>query len=233
MANSYIPGTTNAILIGDNVKGVTPVPTKSNGDKVNACLELQTTTRAPIFMAPMTDAQIASIPNPTFGMLAASSTTGRVVWYNGTSWAQYSPASGINYASISMTAANIQGMSATPFQMLPAPGAGLSYLVHRARFTLNYFAQFGGGGAVKLQYGNASLAAGTAAVLPVAATFLTTSVVSVATTSICYLDTNTVPTITAGGTDNQQLTLSNATGPFTGGGASSLIVQIWYSVVTS
>lgn len=119
MANNYIPGVTNAMLIGDGGLRSIATPTKVNGDKVNAVLELQSTTRAPLFMKPMTDAQIAAIPNPILGMTAVSSDSGRVVWYSGTAWRQHNPATGISYSSTLLAATDVQNMYATPFLVLP------------------------------------------------------------------------------------------------------------------
>src|SRR5437868_10600174 len=87
MANYYVPNSDLAFIIGDGgISRASPAPTKVAGDKVNACLELQSTTRADIYLKPKTDAQINAIPNPTPGMIAFSSDSDSLSIRGITSW---------------------------------------------------------------------------------------------------------------------------------------------------
>jgi len=232
MANNYIPGTTNATLIADGGIISTPAPTKVAGDKVNAVLELQTTTRAPVFMKPMTTAQIAAIPNPTNGMEAFDGDLGRFVQYYGGAWNQVNPLNRTNYTSGTLATADVQGMYAAPVAVasLPALAAGLTYVVHGLRLVLDSVtAAFTGGGAIQLQYGNTVNAGGVAAANTVAATFLTAAVAgtdrTIYTTGLDGSAQTAAASLTLG------MYFSNATAAFAAGGTSSIAYQIWYSVV--
>jgi len=228
MANNYIPGTTNATLIADGGIKTTPTPTKVGGDKVNAVLELQTTTRAPIFMKPMTTAQIAAIPNPTNGMEAFDSDLGRFVQYYGGAWNVVNSVLGVSYKTINLTTAQIQGMSAAPVEVLAAPGAGLTYVIHGFKLSITYAtALFAGGGAIGLQYDVTALKAGQDASNELAATFLTATAAS----KFAYVTGNDATVVTSAGSLNKSITISNDTAAFTAGGTSTGKVEVWYSIV--
>jgi hypothetical protein len=175
MANGYIPSGTLAILVGDGgLTQATPSPTQVNSDNVNACIETQSTTRSDIFMKPKTNTEISAIANPTSGMWAFSSDSDNPVFYDGVIWNQINPTSGFRYAAGNLTTANIQNMSAVPVGILPAPGAGLTHIIHSARIVVTYAgALFTGGGVIAFQYGNTALGAGATAVNGFPAAFLT------------------------------------------------------------
>lgn len=229
MANNYIPNGELAVLVGDgSITLPTPQPTKVAGDKVNACLETQSTTRADHYMKPKTDAQIAAIVNPSLGMMAFSSDSGKLVVREATAWSTVNAVTGVLYQTVNLTTAQIQGMSAAPVVILPAPGAGLTYIVHALRFSIVFAgALFTGGGIINGQYGVTALGGGEDATNAFAATFLTATSAS----KFCYMTGNDTVALTAAGTANQSITLTNGTAPFAGGGTSTGKVEVWYSIV--
>lgn len=229
MANNYIPNGELAVLVGDGgISRPTPQPTKVSGDKVYSCVETQSTTRADIFMKPKTDAQIAAIVNPTLGMVAVSSDSGKMVVREAAAWTPVNPVTGTLYASVNLTTAQIQGMSAAPVVILATPGAGLTYIVHGLRLSIAYAgALFTGGGIINGQYGAAALGAGEDATNAIAATFLTATAAS----KFFYLTGNDTTQLTSAGTLNQSITITNGTAAFAGGGTSTGKVEVWYSIV--
>jgi hypothetical protein len=135
MVNNYIPDGTLSILIGDGgITQATPSPTQVGGANVNTCLETQSTTRADIFMKPKTDAQIAAIVEPTPGMVAFSSDSDALVVRGESDWTPIIPATSpsILYAEATISNSELQafGTSVYIIDVLPAPGAGLFYMVH-------------------------------------------------------------------------------------------------------
>src|ERR1043165_7160587 len=105
MATKYIPGTTNAILIGDKgTNGATPTPTKVGANPCSAVLELQSTTRG--FLPPrMTTNQINAIVSPVNGMRAYNTTLqADVIYVNGAWVTQNTGSTGDLYASGTLTA---------------------------------------------------------------------------------------------------------------------------------
>lgn len=229
MANNYIPNGELAVLVGDgSIALPTPQPTKVAGDKVYSCVETQSTTRADIFMKPKTDAQIAAIVNPTLGMVAVSSDSGKMVVREAAVWAPLNSVTGVLYKTVNLTTAQIIGMSAAPVEVLAAPGAALTYIVHALRFSIVYAgALFTGGGIINGQYGATALGAGEDATNALAATFLTATAAS----KFFYLTGNDTALLTAAGTVNQSITITNGTAPFAAGGTSTGKVEVWYSIV--
>jgi hypothetical protein len=229
MANNYIPNGELAVLVGDgSIALPTPQPTKVSGDKVNACVETQSTNRADIFMKPKTDAQIAAILNPTLGMVAVSSDSGKLVVREAAVWAPVNAVTGVLYQTVNLTTAQIIGMSAAPVVILAAPGVGKTYIVQALRFSIVYAgALFTGGGIINGQYGATALGGGEDATNAFAATFLTATAAS----KFCYMTGNDTVALTAAGTSNQSITLTNGTAPFAGGGTSTGKVEVWYSIV--
>jgi len=147
MVNNYVPNSDLAFIIGDGgISRASPAPTRVSGDKVNACLEIQSTTRADIFLKPKTDAQIAAIPNPTDGMIAFSSTQSAIVVREAGNWDPLTPAVPptppfILYASVSLNTSQMfdmlsNGIGSQPI-ILPAPGPGLRYIIHG--INLNFY----------------------------------------------------------------------------------------------
>jgi hypothetical protein len=227
MANNYIPGTTNAILVGDKgTNGATPTPTKVGVNRCSAVLELQSTTRG--FLPPrMTTAQIAAIAYPVNGMRAYNTTLqADVIYVNGAWVTQNTGPTGDLYASGVLTAAELLTIYTTGIELIAAPGANNSIVVKNFWLQLNSDGTpFTGGGVIGLQYttaGHAGLAvtgtipaafltgAGTNRSTMVAGSFLAAAVADYINTPVC---------------------ITNATAVFAAGGASIAEWKIWYSIV--
>jgi len=128
----------------------------------------------------------------------------------------------LQYAQISVTAAQIIAAYATPLLLVAAPASGTSISINNAliRFTAGATA-FTGGGAMSIQYGNTAHGAGGTPVTTLAASQVTS-----ATSSDNQLQsvaaTTVIPQATA-------LYLSNATAAFATGNGT-MTIFIWYSI---
>lgn len=125
--------------------------------------------------------------------------------------------------TVTLTAAQILAMYATPQLLIPAPGAGFAIIVDQISFYYNFVtAAFASGGVNIVQYAATANGAGTnalSATIP-AATLTTGS------SRIYALGGNVGNALT--GVTNQGIYLSNQTGAFTGGGASTVTVSLNY-----
>jgi hypothetical protein len=129
--------------------------------------------------------------------------------------------------SVTLTAAQFNGMYAAPFQIVAAPGAGKTILVSFVQYYLNYSAAFTGGGATNIQYGNTVHGGGQNAegINFAAATFT-------AGASTIIADIGPLIAITTGAT-NAGIFLSNATGAYANGAGSTVTVTVQYVVLTA
>lgn len=128
--------------------------------------------------------------------------------------------------TIQLTQAQILAMYATPQLLVPSPGAGFTIIVDQCTFYYNYVtAAFTSGGVIIAQYNSTANGAGTntlSATIP--ASMLTT-----ASSRVYNLGGSVGIALT--GIANQGIYLSNQTGAFTGGGASTVTVSLNYFVV--
>lgn len=220
---SYIPTGFLSVLIGDTgTNDATPTPTKVGSNNSSSILELKSTTRA-LTLPRMTTAQINAIANPLDGMLAYSTDDVDLFVRKGGAWIQSEPLEGISFDSVTLTAADVQGMFANGFEIIEAPGAGLATIVHS--FAINYIragASFANGGNIYLEYGGAG--AGPAITGNITAATLLAGANSNGLASGAF--SNVAAT-------NQAVGITNATGAFTAGGTSTVVVQVWYSTVES
>lgn len=128
----------------------------------------------------------------------------------------------IQLAAVTVNTAGVTGMFAAPFQLIAAPGAGKSIVVHRSMIrVIAGGTQFASGGVVAPQIGATVHGGGT-----LVSTTLPAATVNAASSSDTELD-DTGANITL--TQNTGVFLSNATGAFTTGNGS-LVVFIWYSI---
>lgn len=131
----------------------------------------------------------------------------------------------IQYAKIAMTAAQFNGMYATPYLMLAAPAAGSVIVIKNFVLAQAYGgAAYASGGAINLQYGNTTHAAGVAASNTISAASITGMNASqqVGTNGLMAAGANTATAIY----------LTNATGAFTTG-TGTWNVHVWYAVVVA
>ena len=239
MTNNYVPNSDLAYIIGDGgISRASPAPTRVAGDKVNACLEIQSTTRADIFLKPKTDAQISAIPNPTPGMMAFSSDSEALVVRGSGSWDALVPSTppSILYSETIVSRAQLTNVFAgIPLNILAAPGAGFYYNIH--------------GFSVLRSNGNSTIIMGSAnfILLYNDGSFTCQAAVmdndvfetSGAVTYIDYAPTEMVNTISGLSLSLNQLNNSpiavfiSGPGASITGGTTYLSVRIWYSILPS
>lgn len=128
-------------------------------------------------------------------------------------------------ATVPLTAAQFNGMFATPVQLVAAPGANTMISVEKVVLQMTFgSADFAAGGVVVAQYGNTIHGAGTpASTTEAAADFFA------AANTVFQLGgaTGVIPTANA---SNIGVFLSNATGAFTTGD-STFVVKVYYRLV--
>lgn len=217
---------------GGSTDSINPVLTKVGNPltEVQVCQEWN--SAYPLLAPRLTYAQLTgqaatgtglNLTATTNGMFAYDTTNnGLAVLANG-QWITFN--SGM--VSVTLNQAAVRGMYAAPFQIIAAPGAGLSIVVSRAVIVNNFnTAAFATGGVTVLQYGNAVHGAGLNAL---GDTFPAAFVNSAAS------EWYPVEGITGAGmqvTANLGLFLSNQTAAFTAGNAAStLVVNVWYSII--
>lgn len=133
----------------------------------------------------------------------------------------------LNVVEVSLTAAQFNGMYATPVSVIAAPGANKVIIVNHSILNMTYgSAQFAAGGAVGLQYGNSAHLAGPAASATEAATDFTGASASTLFRFGGGLSTGAAVSSAA----NAAVYISNATGAFTTGD-STFKLWIWYEVI--
>lgn len=132
-------------------------------------------------------------------------------------------------ATVALTAAQINGMYATPVQLLPAPGAGKLIIIDSIIWDVAFVsAQYAAGGAISAQYGNTIHGAGPAASATLAAATLN----SVAASSFLgEAGSSTVLDVTKTASLNTAVFISNATAAFTTGD-STVNLYIRYRIVS-
>ena len=166
--------------------------------------------------------------NPTSGTANVEEITlGNDLSFSGTTL-QISPVL-LNYAEVSMTAAQWNAMYATPFLLIAAPGANNLIVVDSMLLEMTFVsADYASGGVVAAQYDSTAHGDGVLATNSEAAA----DFFAAASTSFRFAGTfgNTVGALPFSTTVNKGLYLSNATGPFTTGD-STWTVKVWYKIV--
>lgn len=133
----------------------------------------------------------------------------------------------LNVVEVSLTAAQFNGMYATPVQMVAAQGANTAIVVDSVVMNMTYgAAQFAAGGAVGLQYGNTANLGGVAASATEAATDFTGAAASTMFRFGGGLSTGAAVASVA----NTAVYMSNDTAAFTTGD-STFKVWVWYKVI--
>lgn len=129
----------------------------------------------------------------------------------------------LQYAAVSVTAAEINAMYVTPKLLVAAPAAGRLIVPQRWLWSLTAGTQFASGGVVQIQYGNTGSGGGSA----IGNTLAANQVTSATSLDNLVLLGSSNLVLTAGVATG--LYLSNQTGSFTTG-TGTAIVHIWYSV---
>jgi hypothetical protein len=209
---------------------LTNVTVGANTGPVNVCQEWNSSF--PALLPRLTYAQLgALLVNPFVpGEVAFDSTNNGIAILNG-ALANNVVTNGFvatsNYLMVAttLTQANVQGMFAAPVQILPAPGAGMSIIVHKAVLVNNFnTAVFANGGAVSIIYGGGG--AVNTLTAPIPAAFINNNAPA------SYSLNAGLTGATTTGTTNRALVITNATGAFTGGNAlSTIVVNVWFSII--
>lgn len=124
------------------------------------------------------------------------------------------------YQKIVLTAAQVLAMFGAPITLLPAPGAGLANVLLDCTFFLNHVTgAFAAGGLVEI--------------IQNSITQITTSATLINNASSILIQPAWpgVGTTQSNGAANSATTITNATQAFTGGGASTLEVHLWYATI--
>jgi hypothetical protein len=132
-------------------------------------------------------------------------------------------------ATVALTAAQINGMYATPVQLLAAPGAGKLIIIDSILWDIAFVsAQYAAGGAIAAQYGNTVHGAGPAA----SGTLAAASLNGVAASGfLSNAGSAGLLNVAASASENTAVYLSNASAAFTTGD-STVNLYIKYRVVT-
>jgi hypothetical protein len=133
----------------------------------------------------------------------------------------------LNVVEVSLTAAQFNGMYATPVLAIAAPGANKAIVVNHAVLNMTFVsAQYAAGGAVGLQYGNSAHLAGAPATATEAATDFTSAAASTLFRIGAGLSTGALVSAAV----NTAVYISNATQAFTTGD-STFKLWVWYEVI--
>jgi hypothetical protein len=137
--------------------------------------------------------------------------------------------SGLKTASVTLTAAQVLAMFATPQLIVASPGTGLAVIPTACQITtLVGTAAFAGGGAAQLQWGNTVHAGGTLALDATTPAAEITAAASQVYTQYGLVTTTVSPIANMNGLG---LYFSNVTGAFTGGAGSTVNVTVSYMII--
>jgi hypothetical protein len=131
----------------------------------------------------------------------------------------------LQYASVTMSAAEFNGAYATPHLLVAAPGADLLLILEQAQFVMTYGgAAFANGGTAAIQYDDTANGAGV-----IASTTLANTVWQ-ATADTTFTMNAGVVALPFATTVNTGLYFSNISGAFDTG-TSDFVVHLWYRVI--
>lgn len=168
------------------------------------------------------------VGNPTGSLANAEGITlGNGLEFTGT--ALDVPNTNLIYTKVAMTAAQWNGMYATPFLLVAAPGANKLIQVKQMAAVMTFVsADYAAGGVVAAQYDSTAHGAGVLATnSEAAADFFAAASTTFQFTGISG---NTVGALPFSTTVNKGLYISNQTGAFTTGD-STWEIHIWYSII--
>lgn len=132
----------------------------------------------------------------------------------------------MQYAETDLTAAQFNGMYATPVQLVAAPGANKMIIVDKVVLNMTFVsAQYAAGGVVAAQYDSTANGAGSAA----SGTIAAATVNGYAASTGIMVD-GALSSVAFTAAVNKGIYLSNQTAAFTTGD-STWKVQVWYRVV--
>jgi hypothetical protein len=169
-------------------------------------------------------ATVTLLGNPTGGTADVSAITlGNGLAFSGTTLAI--PDTNLIYTTVSITAAQFNGMYATPKLLVAAPGANKLLVLEQCQLLMTYgTAAFAAGGTAAVQYDSTANGAGV-----IASTTLANTVFQ-PTASTGFTFNKGVVAETFSTCVNKGLYLSNISGAFTTGD-STFVAHLWYRIV--
>lgn len=133
----------------------------------------------------------------------------------------------LNMAEVSLTAAQFNGMYATPVQVVAAQGDNTAVIVDSCVLNMTFVsASYAAGGAVGLQYGNSAHLAGA----PASATEAATDFTGAAASTLFRIGGGLSTGALVSAAVNTAVYISNATAAFTTGDGTWK-VRVWYKVI--
>jgi len=170
----------------------------------------------------------ATLSNTGVLTIAAGAVSGSMIANNAVDYAQLAVDVAAT-ATVALTAAQINGMYATPVQLIAAPGAGKLIIIDSILWDVAFVsAQYAAGGAIAAQYGNTIHGAGPAASATLAAATLN----GVAASSFLgEAGSSTVLDVAKTASLNTAVYISNASAAFTTGD-STVNLYIRYRIVS-
>ncbi len=226
---------TSPVLIGDPVRTTgastdsEPTLTQVNGVNIDVQLELKdagfmngrgTTTER--------DALVAAN-----GMQFYNTTSGTLDVYAESAWQHIFGNKGVQYAELTLSAANIAAMFANGVAVIAAPGANLAIIVHKMSYQQFFLTgAYTGGGNVYLNYGATGAGTNYATTSNGIPAAFVTGVA--ANSSIISVDgtINSTTGLVIGSVANTGVYITNSAGAFATG-AGTARVKVWYSIVST
>jgi len=225
--NLIAPGSaspTAALFYDTGAFGATAQMTEVAGVPVSAAVEIQSTKGA-LLLPRMTTAERLALTTVVDGMEVYDATVGAFFSRVGATWVQAAFSQGMQYATGTLNEGQIRGMFAAGQPILPAPGAGLRYLIHSFDLKAIFAVTFANGGNIYLQYGAVGNS-GFGATFTIAPT-LFAPLAANQSSSTPGANVN----VPSANSNNAALTITNSAAAFTGGAGSSAAWKVWYSIV--
>jgi hypothetical protein len=131
------------------------------------------------------------------------------------------------HVTVNLSSANILAMSATPVQLIAAPGSGKTIVVDKIVFTITRTSTaYANGGAVIFQYGNTATGGGQQSA---DSTLASTVITGAAGTTVSLRNGAVISDLASTSIQNLGLFISNQTAAFITG-TGTAVVDVWYYV---
>jgi hypothetical protein len=215
-------GSTILIVLTVSSSGVTTAGFAASGSVNTANIVNNAVTYAKIQEL----ATVTLLGNPTGGTTEVSEVTlGEGLAFSGTTLIV--PATNLRYATVSISAAQFNGMYAAPKLLVAAGGANTLLVVDKVELLMTYgAANYAAGGVAAVQYDSTANGAGV-----IASTTLSAATFQAAASTGFVFNGGVVPQ-TFSTCVNKGLYLSNITGAFTTGD-STFVAHVWYKVIAT
>ncbi len=238
-ASGAISSTAGNITSGSSADAGTFVSfpaSAANGTLIFAATDAGGAFNTTVTNATVGQSQVISIPDvgaATGQFLAktAALVSGNLIMASGTAGKVIDSglplAAGLNYATVVISAAEFNGMYATPKLLVAAPGANKLIVLDKVDLLMTYVsANYASGGVAAVQYDSTANGAGV-----IASTTLAAATFQAAASTGFMFNTGVVAQ-TFSTCVNKGLYLSNVTGAFTTGD-STFVAHIWYKIIST